>query len=99
MPLIFSAHVTTKLISFNIDSQIPLTGAQHTVNGKNKIYQNDKKYAKGQAKNHKIKVHIIAYNIPGHAAAIFFSFIKFLKLNLKQKKNNIFKTKILTDHI
>jgi hypothetical protein len=85
MPLIFSAHVTTKLISFNIDSQIPLTGAQHTVNGKNKIYQNDKKYAKGQAKNHKIKVHMIAYNIPGHAAAIFFSFYKISKIKSKKQ--------------
>ena len=79
MPLIFSAHVTTKFISFNIDSQTLLTGAQHTENGKNKIYQNDRKYAKGHARNHKIKVQIIEYNIPGQAAAIllFLTFSKY----------------------
>ena len=49
---------------------MPLTGAQHTVNGKNKMYQNDKKYAKGHAKNHRTKVQIIAFNIPGQPAIL-----------------------------
>lgn len=75
MPIIFSVHLTTSCINFNIDSHIDFIGAQHAVNGKNKTYQNDRKNANGHANSHNIKNQIIAYNIPGHADAIFFLFL------------------------
>ncbi len=53
----------------------------------------------------KIKVHMIAYNIPGHAAAIFFSFYKISKIKskktifLKPKSKQIVFKQIATEFI
>lgn len=72
MPIMFSAQVNGKFTTFNIASHTPFSGSMQAENGIRKTYSQAMKNAIGHARNHRIKNHNIAHNIPGHISAFPF---------------------------